>query len=218
LPQLPPELACWHWRSQPGQRLFTPLPTLRIAPNHKIPLDLNHDGIRDFSIVDTYERWNGNSGGGYLGVSAAQGNAIAATQKLDFYANDLAAGVRIGPRLLFGAGKHVMATEFPRNSGTGINSNGPWRQAEKRYLGLEFAIDGKTHFGWARLSVKSKASGMFATLTGYAYETIPNKSIIAGKTKGPDAVTVAPATLGHLASGAAAIPAVRMKQISATTH
>ena len=39
-----------------------------------------------------------------------------------------------------------------------------------------------------------------ATLIGYAYETIPNKSIIAGKTKGAD-VTVQHGTLGHLAMG-----------------
>jgi hypothetical protein len=33
------------------------------------------------------------------------------------------------------------------------------------------------------------ASGFLtATLTGYAYETIPGKSIIAGKTKGPDEI------------------------------
>ena len=50
-----------------------------------------------------------------------------------------------------------------------------------------------------------------ATLTGYAYETIPGKAIIAGATKGPDdaeptaslkAPTPAPATLGMLALGA----------------
>jgi hypothetical protein len=35
-----------------------------------------------------------------------------------------------------------------------------------------------------------------ATLTGYAYETIPNKPIITGKTKGPDVITLDPATLG----------------------
>lgn len=29
-----------------------------------------------------------------------------------------------------------------------------------------------------------------ATLTGYAYETIPNKPILAGKTKGTDAARV----------------------------
>jgi hypothetical protein len=39
-------------------------------------------------------------------------------------------------------------------------------------------------------------------LTGYAYETIPNKPIIAGKTKGPDVFTVQPGSLGHLARGA----------------
>jgi hypothetical protein len=42
-------------------------------------------------------------------------------------------------------------------------------------------------------------------LTGYAYETIPNKAIIAGKIKGPDVVTVqsdtAPGSLGRLALG-----------------
>jgi hypothetical protein len=44
-----------------------------------------------------------------------------------------------------------------------------------------------------------------ATLTGYAYETVPNKPIIAGKTKGPDVITVqpdtAPGSLGRLALG-----------------
>jgi uncharacterized repeat protein (TIGR03803 family) len=54
--------------------------------------------------------------------------------------------------------------------------------------------------------------GMVFKLTGYAYETIANKSIIAGKTKGPDVVTVQPASLGHLARGASAIPAWRAKE------
>ena len=42
-------------------------------------------------------------------------------------------------------------------------------------------------------------------LTGYAYETVPNKPIIAGKTKGPDVATLPmetrAGTLGHLALG-----------------
>jgi hypothetical protein len=40
-----------------------------------------------------------------------------------------------------------------------------------------------------------------ATVTGYAFETIPNKSIIIGKTRGPDMIAE-PATLGDLAAGA----------------
>jgi hypothetical protein len=39
-------------------------------------------------------------------------------------------------------------------------------------------------------------------LTGYAYETIPNKAIVTGKTKGRDVITVRPASLGHSAAGA----------------
>lgn len=56
-------------------------------------------------------------------------------------------------------------------------------------------------------------AGSLGTLTGYAYETIPNKPIIAGKTKGRDDAVAeessAPplpnpesATLGALAAGA----------------
>jgi hypothetical protein len=40
-----------------------------------------------------------------------------------------------------------------------------------------------------------------ATSTGYAYESVPNKPIVAGKTKGPDVITVLPGSLGQLAAG-----------------
>ena len=50
-------------------------------------------------------------------------------------------------------------------------------------------------------------------LTGYAYETIPNKLIITGKTKGPDVITAQPGSLGHLAQGAAVVP-VRSVQVA----
>ena len=59
---------------------------------------------------------------------------------------------------------------------------------------------------------------MVAFLTGYAYETVPNKAIVAGKTKGPDVVTVQDATLGHLARGASAIPAWRRTNSLGASH
>ena len=99
--------------------------------------------------------------------------------------------------------------------------NGPWadsgKPVDKRYLGLRFLIKGKVHFGWARLNVRIYRSAKptaTAVLTGYAYETIPNKPIIAGKTKGPEDLssieepnpvafpTPTPVTLGTLAIGA----------------
>jgi hypothetical protein len=100
--------------------------------------------------------------------------------------------------------------------------DGPWfndgKGVKNRYLGLKFKIKGKFHFGWARLTVETTQANFTAILTGYAYETIPGKPIIAGQTKGPDDTTVAPTSLGHLAAGASTIPAWRVKQTQSTTH
>ena len=73
-------------------------------------------------------------------------------------------------------------------------------QRQESFPWAKFLIKGKFHYGWARLSTQ----GMTDTLTGYAYETIANKPIITGKTKGSSAITIpagAAGTLGHLALG-----------------
>jgi hypothetical protein len=80
---------------------------------------------------------------------------------------------------------------------------------------LSFVIKGKTHYGWARVSSGITRNGrtLRAVLTGYAYETVPGKAIITGKTKGPveigSSTSVSnptpepqPVTLGVLALGA----------------
>jgi hypothetical protein len=70
------------------------------------------------------------------------------------------------------------------------------------YLGLRFYFKGAIHYGWARVKVRSysRRANFTVTLTGYAYETIPDKPIIAGATKGPDEEA---GSLGALAAGAA---------------
>jgi hypothetical protein len=71
-------------------------------------------------------------------------------------------------------------------------------------------VAGQQHFGWARFTVLSACSGNNVLLSGYAYETTPNKPILAGQKSGSDtdeanAVHNVPraGTLGHLALGAA---------------
>jgi hypothetical protein len=85
---------------------------------------------------------------------------------------------------------------------------------------VKFSIRGKDHFGWARFITHS-APHPSAELTGYAYETIPGKPIIAGATKGPDdgeptasftMHTPVPATLGTLAMGAPGLSIWRRKE------
>jgi len=127
----------------------------------------------------------------------------------------LKAGVRVatatapGGTMWFEKGIGHSATEFRGNwvnDGKGVTD---------RYLGLKFYIKGKAHFGWARLTTARTQHGspyLHTTLSGYAYETVPNEPIITGKTKGPDVITVQDATLGHLAAGASAMPPWRAKR------
>jgi hypothetical protein len=183
---------------------------------HKIPLDLNHDGKIDFTLQETLINTTtvDEAHSLILSVSPAQNvNQVWTNQK---HASALPAGIRIGPKGPFAANKKAMALDYYQD-GTGGSGTcaGPWNNVKNRYLGLKFRIEGQIHFGWARLNVtcvthygQHEITGL---LTGYAYETIPGKAIIAGATKGPDDAeptaspktrSPEPVTLGSLALGA----------------
>jgi hypothetical protein len=165
-----------------------------------VTLDLNHDHNVDFFFRSV------TSTGSFHGESVA-----AATRYNGIRTDGGPLPLRAGAHI--GASKHFFTgSTFMRMGGTNGNGfySGLWEDGGKgvknRYLGLRFLVNGKTHYGWARLNFPNPQG---ATLTGYAYETVPNKSIIAGKTHGKDVITVEPASLGHLARGASAIPAWR---------
>jgi hypothetical protein len=174
-------------------------------------LDLNHDGMTDFTLRN---RFNSGQSGAFAVLSAipAAGNGVRGFKTVRgwAWASALQRGVRIGGGQYFSA--NAMATAFASEAGSG--SGGSWINVQNRYLGLEFKIKRKVHYGWARLSVQVQGLSITATLTGYAYETIAGKSIRAGKMKGLDEITPAaqngrfvrrlsqPATLGLLAMGA----------------
>ena len=96
-------------------------------------------------------------------------------------------GSPIGPEGHFQAGTNALVIGRSSNGASGY---GPWFNVTNRYLGLKFKIKGKTHYGWARLTVTGTFGSIVATLTGYAYETIPNKAIISGATRGPGVITM----------------------------
>jgi len=214
--------------------VYTPA-HVRLRVGHPpFPLDLNHDGVVDFYILHSASH---NYGDFYLAAcqhpksyrgpfcldtnrNTSSSNVIRATgsKGVDFEAA-LRYGAKIQVSDRFIKSGHERMASFCCYSGGSSASRwtGPWANGGKgvknRYLGLKFKIKGQFHFGWARLTVKTTPPSrppqntFTAILTGYAYETIPGKAIAAGKTKGPDVVTVQPSTLGHLAAGASAIPA-----------
>jgi hypothetical protein len=185
--------------------VYTPV-HLVISTGQSYKLDLNHDRVSDFSIENT------SSCGDWCGVNlvarAVAGNAVLGNH---YEAYALTRGADIGPKYAFSG---LVMAHYTNGFGS---YSGQWRNVSNRYLGLKFRIKGKAHFGWARLNVSVHKLSIIATLTGYAYETIPNKPIIAGKTKGPDDISVKepnasvtmptskPASLGMLALGSPAL-------------
>jgi hypothetical protein len=178
-------------------------------------LDLNHDGTTDFVLLQTGTVQTEGACWNTLLAKEELGNAVEGRigQYNRHFASALKRGARIGPGAHFikdgTKGETMVATwRLDYSSGT----TGAWVNVTNRYLGLKFRIAGRTHYGWVRMTVKVNDCSINATLTGYAYETIRNKPIIAGKTKGPDVITVQDASLGHLARGASAISSWRAKE------
>jgi len=171
-----------------------------------LALDLDHDGTIDFLIVESNECALCESN--WLHAKEALGNAIEGG--IGKYGRNVAAALKRGVRI--GPGQQFVSRGYRGEwmASAGCNSTfcsawGPWVNVTNRYLGLKFKVHGQAHYGWARLTVRVRSYRLLieATLTGYAYETIPNKPIIAGKTKGPDVITLEPASLGRLARGSA---------------
>jgi hypothetical protein len=168
-------------------------------------LDLNRDGIADFK----FENWWVNGTDSWLSslsvfpAKRGNGNGIFGYGTADklgwiYFPFALRAGAQIGSahKQSFFSAKW---NEWMYRGG----GAGQWADVTNRYLGLKFVVKGKTHYGWARLNVHYNPNSLKITaiLTGYAYETIPNKAIIAGKEHGADDSAEQPATLGRLALG-----------------
>jgi len=169
-------------------------------------LDLNHDGISDFLIVNFYSSTSALLN---VWVSPEQaGNEIFSNGSS--YAAAIPGGVAIGSKGRFrpAQSRNMANDDFPVG-----NCQGPWKDADNKYLGLKFKIDGEVHFGWARLSVTCfTPKAALVLITGYAYETIAGRSIVTGQTSGTsdaepirDSDSRAGASLGYLALGSPAM-------------
>jgi len=132
-----------------------------------------------------------------------------------------------GPGRKFEPQKLIMASTDETQLFSGFYSTRYYGQFGKGhkflgpYLGLKFTVGGQVYYGWARVEVNRQTPlRITATLTGYAYETIPNRPILTGMKKGTlddnaevessAAQVPEPASLGRLAQGASGVPAWRV--------
>src|SRR5215469_831823 len=134
-------------------------------------IDLNHDGSPDFTLHNFS-----------FGTSST-------VRVITVKGGSSAAGV------ITSAKSSHWAYRLPRNYpiGTGvvqsfryqnvyIPSGTPFR-LQNKFLGLRFKINGQFHYGWARIATRGNFfSHLTLQLTGFAYETQPDKTILAGDT------------------------------------
>ncbi len=195
--------------AQPAEAriVYTPVHKV-ISLGHPYALDLNNDGANDFEIEVASSTCLTSCHLRELiafACQACEGNQISITGHDNNYLPS-AAALETGAKIPGESSASDAALAQQLRLGSHYSYFGNWFNVKSRYLGLTFRIHGKKHYGWARLNVRTHKHPftVTGTLTGYAYETVPNKAIIAGKTHGKE-----DATLGRLAQGASGMAAGR---------
>lgn len=210
-----------------------------------VQFDINGDGQMDFGLS-----WGADKGpkhrvrrqtcssncppgfsSGMKVIPAQAANEIWQTgKKAGFFeegsvycAAALGPGRRVGPSAAFkGSGTRAMYWIYENPISGGVETACAWKFDSSRYLGVKFVdAEGSLHYAWVRVSLAYSTSAT-VTITGYAYETVPNKLITTGVTQGAadDANMVVPentfepssplpARLGFLALGAPGLAAWR---------
>ena len=205
--------------SQPGQAKIVYTPA-NINVGGPTAIDLNNDGVADFSIQEFCC--------GAHSVILAVKPSVAGNQirpnATSFFAACGFFGVPVGPGEKFTSGTSYLGLRMATAGSYGGESAwflGPWANAHNRYLGFKFLINGQTHYGWARVSVPNFLDGNAVTITGYAYETTPQMALKEGIVSGPvkageSADLLAPvedrASLGALAMGAPGVSIWRREE------
>jgi hypothetical protein len=171
-----------------------------IRPNGHFNLDLNHDRVTDFTLSNQFQHSSQFQSGTLLLNDGAGPNGGIYHYS---FAIPLSRGNPIGSQQKFLSGKNLRMARTSKSSEF-TYSGGPFFDVKRKFLGLRFAIKGKVHYGWARVTVTSSGSGMTIKLLDYAYSTIPGQTIRAGQgIPHPEQKEMQSQTLGTLARGAA---------------
>lgn len=191
--------------------VFTPSDA-NLPLNQYISIDLNHDGMPDVRFL-----LNSHFYHTFLGALEAKGDGGIIGMVEEFgvrSAAPLLSGATIGPDQVFAKANLRMATshgaDIPSYYIYSRTEKGAWDKLQNRFLGVRFVIEGTIHYGWIRMTVGSSGRPLWATITGYAYETVPDQSIKAGQRSeeasapASTSATRAP-TLGAMALGSAGI-------------
>lgn len=205
-------------------RKTIPIPMTPFGMPDPVAISLANNGINDFA----FRLYNNNElSFRFLQMYGARyGDGLMVEDVYNTLA--LPRGAKIGPPFVFLNYGYPIFIEGSQTHSSGQRAIfGYWPgNLKNHYLGVRFPINGQTHYGWIRLTVTTnpQAHGpmMTAKITGYAYETIPKKPILAGTAKQPTANIQVPQniqdqigpSLGVLALGSEGLPLWRREETS----
>lgn len=152
----------------------------RIVDRIPVQLDLDMNGSSDFAVFRTDS----------VATSVFGSNASNRTRREGGtqFAAFLTEGDAIGPGPGFDQ-LSLLAQELCESGG--CSWFGPFPQANTPgYLGVEFLIDGATHYGWIRLQV-ARVNGV-AIIFDYAYQSQADVAINAGQVPAPGGLVAMP--------------------------
>ena len=174
--------------AQPSQaRIVYTQTNQTISDGGSLTIDFNHDGTTDVTISQSY-----NKGGcfyDFVGAFPSTGDAIVSNKQTleGYWASALLAGQPIWQGSPYAPGFAILLDDFggPGPGCSGGYGNGYWGNNGPHYLGAAFVKNGRVHFAWAQLDVtvyNGRVRSITTTLTGFAYQTIVGKQILAGQT------------------------------------
>ena len=177
--------------------------------------------IPPFNIAQTFEDVSSQSNSfwnrGFFTPNSAGANALLGPKGLPA---NLASGASIGPTGQFGKGQSygLLFSYGPNNNGGYSHHRGNLKFGKTiDFVGFEFSLAGKTHYGWIRMQVMLGKGGGFNTtatfthLLGYGYESTPDTAILAGSCIAARPENPPLASLGTLALGSEGLPLWRRK-------
>ena len=184
--------------------LYTPANLSVFATNRTahFSVDFTHGGYGNFSFAGGVSNFSNGSGHSTFYQSQVDWRGSALNHRL-------VKGMEIGPGENFqGEGlmaEYVHSYHRTRDLKPAHSSCFGRFLAANFYMGVRFQVKGETHYGWIRFS-SMKCYPVLGTITGYAYNMVPNAPIQAGQTRSGEAQSsqvAADRSLGQLALGSA---------------
>ncbi len=147
-------------------------------------LDLNNDGITDFNITFTTSTINAGTNR-YIRITPLGANKVG--NDLSYpYPSALSLNTLIDSSSftwLGTANQHLISRirfQPPQGGAPVWQFRGNWNGASNKYIPLQLDLSSQKYYGWARLDAAANAISF--TVKDYAYNTVPNQSILAGQT------------------------------------